>query len=139
MFTKQILALAAVALAASSAMAQGVSDNSAPLTRAQVRQSVIAARDAGQLLPAGNSAEYPQASVATGSTVSRAAVRAATLRARANGELRDAGEHGDEPYDTAAAASSDLTRAQVVAQVLSASKAGQLIPAGDNIGERVMS
>jgi len=136
MIAKQILAISALALAASAAMADGSTDTTTPLTRAEVRQQVLAARAAGELLPAGDSADYPLPVKEAKSTLTRTSVRVATLDARANGELRDAGEHGDEPYDAVASAPSNLTRAQVVADVLRARKAGELIPAGDNIDER---
>jgi hypothetical protein len=136
MIAKQILAISVLALAASAAMADGSTDTTTPLTRAEVRQQVLAARAAGELLPAGDSADYPLPAKETKSTLTRTEVRVATLDARANGELRDAGEHGDEPYEAIASAPSDLTRAQVVAEVLQARKDGELIPAGDNIDER---
>lgn len=98
MQVKQWMALGAVAFAAGTVMAAET-----PLTRAQVAQSVIASRAAGQLRPTGDAADYQPSVSVVASTVTRdqvrretlaarAAVKAETLRARADGELVPAGE-----------------------------------------------
>jgi hypothetical protein len=134
MQVKQIFAISALALAASASMAAG---NDAPLTRAQVEQSVIAARAAGELTPAGE-AEYPITPMETKSTLSRSEVKDETLQARAAGELRDAGEALDEPYNYQQTPST-VSRADVKAATIRARNAGQLIPAGEDVDERGQS
>jgi hypothetical protein len=126
---KQLLVLSTLSVAAAAALA----DTTAPLTRAEVRQSVLAARAAGQLIPAGQAEDFPAATRAAPSTLTRAEVRADVLAARADGQLLPAGEGADEPqFKSDAAAPSQLARAEVKAEVLAARKAGELIPAGEN-------
>lgn len=107
----------------------------APLTRAEVRQSVLDARESGTLVPAGNRslADYGPAQTGTAQR-SRAEVRQEVLEARANGTLRAAGDFGYEgaaPYGQTFAGSSVLTRSEVRSQVLKARAQGALVPAGD--------
>jgi hypothetical protein len=135
MQVKQIFAISALALAASASMAAGPANNDAPLTRAQVERSVIAARAAGELTPAGE-AEYPLTPMEAKSTLSRSEVKGETLQARATGELRDAGEAVDEP-DNYQQTPSTVSRADVKAATIRARNAGQLIPAGEDVDERV--
>ena len=126
---KQILVLSTLSVAAVAALA----DTTAPLTRAEVRQSVLTARAAGQLIPAGEGEARLSAISAAPSTLTRADVRADVLVARADGELCPAGEGGDEPqFKSNLAATPQLARADVKAEVLAARKAGELIPAGEN-------
>src|ERR1700742_2151695 len=92
---KQVIALGVFAVAAGSVLAaeptSNSTDSSAPLTRAEVKQSVLAARAAGDLIPAGEGFDYP-APVQSHSSVSRSELRHEVLQARADGSLRHAGE-----------------------------------------------
>ena len=128
MNVKQILGLTALALAAGSALAQDGS-----VTRAEVRQEVLAARAAHTLIPAGEgiTPEYPR--VGRASDVSRAQVRQEVLQARAAGQLEPAGEGSleDGVYARAVAAPSTLARSEVKEQVLEARANGELVPAGE--------
>jgi hypothetical protein len=124
---KQVFILSTLSLAALTSFA----DSTAPLTRAEVRQSVLDARASGQLIPAGQ-AEVPFAVQGPKSTLTRAAVKADIVEARADGELLPAGQGPDEFNDRAhPAVASNLTRAEVKSEVLAASKAGDLTPAGE--------
>jgi len=126
----QLFAASALALAATVALAGSPSDTGSSLTRAEVRQSVIAARNAGELIPAGEGA-YAQPQPSKPSTLTRSAVREEVRVARAAGELIPAGE-GDDAFfaRTAPLTFSGLTRAEVNAATLRARDAGELIPAG---------
>ncbi|HEY4957249.1 MAG TPA: hypothetical protein VII31_05490 [Caldimonas sp.] len=106
MKVKQVFALAALALAAGTVLAD--ESPHAPLTRAQVVQ----AAGQGELAP--QVARAPRAS----STVSRAQVKAGVLLARANHEL----VHGGATYQPTITnvPRSNLSRAQVEADVLAA-------------------
>jgi len=133
---KKILSLSLIALASSAAMADGgdtgVSNDNGPLTRAEVRQSVLAARAAGELLPAGEAADYPREQVSAPSTLTRSEVRHEVIEARAAGELIPAGDASDENVDRAELSErSSLTRADVKTATLRARDAGELLPAGD--------
>jgi hypothetical protein len=131
MNVKQLLALTTLAIAAGTALAQ---DNS--LTRADVRQQVLAARAAGTLIPAGEGIApgYPT-SGDRASTLSRSQVKAGVLQARASGELQPAGEGTPEnrAYAQAVSTPSTLARADVKADVLEARANGELIPAGEGV------
>jgi Domain of unknown function (DUF4148) len=132
---KQIIALSALAIAAGSVFA-AEADTSAPLTRAEVRQAVIDARAAGELVPAGQASDYPPAAAPSRSDVSRGELRQEVLQARADGSLRHAGEFTPEEqaaYVNRHAAPSTLTRAEVKSEVLQARAAGELMPAGEGI------
>ena|ERR1700754_1136751 len=136
MNVKQILSVSLIALASSAAMADGgdigVSNDNPPVTRSQVRQSVLAARAAGELLPAGDAADYPREQVSAPSTLTRSEVRHEVIEARAAGELIPAGDAIDESVDRAElSARSSLTRADVKTATLRARDAGELLPAGD--------
>jgi hypothetical protein len=137
MKVKQLFTLTALALAGSVVFADQAP--TAPLTRAAVVQSVLAARADGTLIPAGEDAEgswYSQADAAR-STLTRAQVQAEVRQARADGTLLPAGEAADESLlagaadRTAAGTPSTLTRAEVKAEVLQARAEGELIPAGE--------
>lgn len=133
MQVKQLFALSALALAASAALADQAA--AGPLTRAEVEQSVLAARAAGTLIPAGEG-DYPESTPIDGvpSSRTRAQARAEVLQARAEGTLRHAGEEDPEElmaYDQKHPSTSLLTRAQVKAEVLQARAEGELTPAGE--------
>ena len=134
-----ILALGILTIAAGSAMADQTASTSRPVTRAEVHQSVIAARDAGQLRPAGENGDNWVPRVDTHSTVSRSEVKHDVVVARSAGLLIPAGEAGDERIALAAeraAFNGDvrITRAEVKAETLRARAAGELVPAGDAYG-----
>jgi len=136
---RQSLALTTLAIAAGSALAGEPPDSSSPLTRAEVRQSVIAARNAGELLPAGDAAEYPRPQHTAPSTLTRSEVRKKVIEARDAGELIPAGEGDDEFFARSAPLTfSGLTRADERSAVLRARDAGELIPAGD-LGVRALA
>jgi hypothetical protein len=131
---KQLATLAALTLAGSAVLADEAPG--APLTRAQVAQSVLAARAAGALAPAGPGYDGPPARTAPGtaSQLTRAEKNAEVLRARATGTLAHAGSVAPEEemaYAQAHPSTSILTRAQVKAQVLQARAHDQLVPAGE--------
>ncbi len=128
MHTKQLIALSALAFAASAVMA-------APLTRADVEQSVISARAAHQLRPAGDAADYT-APLQSKSSLTRAQVERDVTVARAAGQLQPAGEAGDEPYAWLATdTGTRVSRASVKAETLRARANGELIPAGEGAEE----
>jgi hypothetical protein len=94
MQVKQLIALSALAVAASAALADDPTPEPkltvSTLTRAEVKGDVLQARARGELLAAGE--EELVAAAPVRSTLSRAAVKAEVLQARANGELIPAGE-----------------------------------------------
>lgn len=131
MQAKQWFAISAIALATSAALADQP-DSSAPLTRAEVRQSVLAARAAGDLVPAGEAEDYPHAQTSTPSTLTRSQVREEVIEARAAGQLIPAGEGDDEFFARSEPnIASSLTRADVKTATRQARDAGELIPAGE--------
>ncbi len=94
MNAKQLISLAALAIAAGSALADDITpDHSATAvssrTRASVKAEVLQARAAGELLSAG---DEDFGATAPRSTLARATVKADVLAARANDELMPAGE-----------------------------------------------
>ncbi|CAN5801953.1 hypothetical protein BH11PSE8_BH11PSE8_10410 [soil metagenome] len=126
MQTKHLIALSALAFATSAAMA-------APLTRADLEQSVVAARASHQLRPAGDAADYTAPLQATSSTT-RAQVESEVSVARAAGQLQPAGEAGDEPYAWIATdTGTRVSRASVKAETLRARANGELVPAGEGV------
>ena len=134
MQAKQIFSLAVLALAGSAALAAEAPD--APLTRTEVAQSVLAARAAGRLTPAGPGYDGPPARTAAGtsSQLTRAGVKDEVLQARAAGTLPHAGSVAPEEemaYAQAHPSTSIVTRAQVKAEVLQARAQDQLVPAGE--------
>jgi hypothetical protein len=136
---RQTLALTTLFLAASAALAGQATDNNKPLTRAEVRQSVIEARNDGELLPAGDAAEYPRPQATTPSTLTRSEVRHEVLKARADDELIPAGEGDDEFFERSEPMSvSVLSRADVERATLKARNAGELLPAGQ-LDERAVA
>jgi len=134
MHTKSIVSLAALIAVAGSAFAADLPSSSAPLTREQVRQSVIAARAAGQLQPAGEAYDGPAPNdkAALHSQLTRAEVRHEVEVARAEGQLAPAGEGGDNVYTLPQPATSTVSRATVKAETLQARADGELIPAGED-------
>jgi hypothetical protein len=77
------LAIAVFALSSGAAFADGTSSN---LTRADVAQSVLAARAAGQLRPAGEADRNWLVDTSTASAVSRDEVKQGVVAARAAGQ-----------------------------------------------------
>ena len=134
MKARQLFTLAALALAGSAVLAGEAPG--APLSRAEVAQSVLAARAAGGLAPAGPGYDGPPARTAAGmsSQLTRAEMNAEVLHARAAGTLPHAGSVAPEEekaYAQAHPSTSILTRAQVNAEVLQARAHDQLVPAGE--------
>jgi hypothetical protein len=129
MNVKQLFVLGVMASATAAAFAQ---QSDAPLTRAEVAQSVRDARANGTLTPAGEGFA-PGYRGAGPSNTTRAAVRAETRQARAAGDLVPAGSAApsDKIYARAASAPSSVTRAEMKEQVLEARADGMLIPAGE--------
>ena len=131
MKVNQWFVVTAFTIAAGAALA-GQPDGNASLTRAEVRQSVLAARAAGELLPAGDAEDYLQDHVSAPSTLTRSEVRHEVIEARAAGQLIPAGPAEDEAIDRAElSARSSLSRADVTMATLHARDAGELLPAGD--------
>jgi len=134
MKARQLLTLAALSLTAGAVLADEAPG--APLSRAQVVQSVLAARAAGTLSAAGPSYDGPPARAASGtpSELTRAERKAAVAQARAAGTLSHAGSVAPEEemaYAQAHPSRSTLTRAEVKAEVLQARANDQLVPAGE--------
>ena len=131
MTIKQLSTLAVLALAAGAAFAQpapGAFDG-----RAEVIQSVLAARAAGALVPAGEGVGPGHGLLRAGrSSLTRAQVKAEVLLARAHGDLIPAGQISQSyaAYRGELGAVSNLARAQVKADVLQARAEGALVPAG---------
>jgi Domain of unknown function (DUF4148) len=134
MKTQHVIAVAILAISG-SAFADQPNDPSRPLTRAEVRQSVLAARASGQLLLAGEATVYPAPEPSVPSTFTRREARAEVLQARAAGELIPAGERDDAFFARSQEDThSDVTRAEVKAETLEARDEGKLIPAGNLVG-----
>jgi hypothetical protein len=133
MRAKQLFTFATLALAASAVFADEAPG--APLTRAEVARSVLAARAAGALAPAGSAYDGPPARTAPStSSLTRSDMKADVLQARAGGTLRHAGDVGPEevtPVRQALSVASTVTRAEVKAEVLQARASGELTPAGE--------
>jgi hypothetical protein len=127
---RHVLIVTALASAATTAFAQQAIDSAAPLTRAEVRQSVLAARAAGRLTPPGEGAEYSVGQPVGVSTLARSEVRREVLQARADGALIPAGQGEDEFLAHTPSTSSDTTRADVKLATLQALRDGQLVPPG---------
>jgi hypothetical protein len=136
MRVNQVFAISALALAAGAAFADEAPG--APLTRAEVVQSVREARADGTLRHAGDTAPEEatpyKKEVAARSTLTRTQEKSDVLQARADGTLIAAGPAS--PVDDLRAAhaprvTSDVTRAEVKAEVLEARAEGTLIPAGE--------
>jgi len=103
------------------------------VSRASVKASVVSARAAHQLIPAGDAADFYVTKNASTSTLTRAEVKQEVRQARLDGLLQPAGEA--ESYTVAHGPLTwDHSRAEVKADVLEARARGELIPAGE--GER---
>jgi len=115
-------AFAASAFALIGALSS-VSVQAQDLTRAQVRDSVVAAQKAGSLGSVGDQWGFgPQSTAA--STVSRAEVRATTRRALASGEVE--AQLGDSYGYRIQATNGQLSRAEVRADTVRAIKSGEV-------------
>jgi hypothetical protein len=129
MQVKQVFVIGAMALATGAAFAQAASN--VPLSRAQVAESVLDARAAGTLTPAGEGMT-PGYGGAGPSQTTRAAVDAQVLQARASGDLVPAAINSPSVkfYNQLIAAPSTTTRDHVRDEVSEARFNGTLIPAG---------
>lgn len=125
MKTKNILAVALLTAATGAAFAQS------GLDRAQVRNDVLAARAAGQLVPAGEGSLALYDNATSQPSRSIADVRAEVAQARRTGQLVPAGQG---PIENRPAVASDTTRLAVKRDVLRARADGDLIPAGEGVG-----
>jgi hypothetical protein len=141
----QLFALAAIALSCGAVSAQQASVTPAtPLTRAQVRQSVLEARLAGRLAHTGSVAPEEEMKAArahpSSSTLTRAEQGDSVRQARAAGRLAHAGSVAPEEEMMLARAhpsTSTLSRAEVKSEVIEARANGTLIPAGEGGYARV--
>jgi hypothetical protein len=128
---KQVLSLSVLALAASAALA-----GEGPLTRAEVRAEVVAARADGTLMPAGEGAE-PGYVTSTAPSVARAQVKSEahqvyTDKARSIPEFESAGNNTQAiAFARQAAAPSTITRSEAREATLAARWHGELMPAGE--------
>jgi hypothetical protein len=114
MKVKQLFALTALALAGSAVLADQAPG--APLTRAEVVQSVLDARAAGTL-DRSEVSEFPEAATAgTPSTVTRAQVQADTQQALAAGTL-DRSDVSEFPEAAMAGLPSTVSRSEVLADL----------------------
>lgn len=136
MKVKQLLALTALTFAAGAVLADEAPGT--PLSRDEVRQSVLDARANGTLRHAGETGPEEmtpyKAQLATPSTITRRQENASVLQARAAGALAHAGSVAPEEemeFAQAHPSTSTLTRAEVKAEVLEARANGTLIPAGE--------
>ena len=136
MKVKQLFALTALTLAAGAVLADEAPGT--PLSRDEVRQSVLDARANGTLRHAGDTAPEEttpyKAQLATPSTVTRGQEQASVLQARSAGALAHTGSvapEEDMKYAQAHPSTSTVTRADVKEEVLEARANGTLIPAGE--------
>jgi len=132
MQAKSLFVLSALVLAAGSVLADTTPNSNQPLTRAEVRQSVVDARANGELRPVGEAGdEVWTPAEAPRSTLTRAEVVQQIVAARAAGELSPVGEQGDAFFSAGVQPSGPgKSRAQVVAETRQARDAGLLEPAG---------
>jgi hypothetical protein len=128
---KQVISLSALALAAGAAFA-----DQGPLTRAEVRNEVLAARADGTLLPAGQAEASAVAAPAT-STLARAQVKSEARQVYAAKrqsihEFEVAGNNSQAlDYARAMKAPSSISRAEEKAVTLAARSQGELMGAGE--------
>lgn len=134
MKAKKIFTIVALALAAGGTFAQ----QAGPVTRAQVKQQVLAARADGTLRHAGEAGPEEmtpyKAQVEAPSTLTSAERKGAVLHARAAHQLAHAGAAAPEEemaYAQAHPSTSTVTRAEVRQEVRAARANGTLIPAGE--------
>jgi len=130
MNAKTTLLMSALVLATASAWAGESAASGSPLTRTEVRQSLLAAQAAGQLIPAGEG-EVRFEPVPTRSNLSRKDVEREVIAAERAGQLLPAGEGELRHPGDAATGGVTLSRAQVKAETLRALAAGEVIPAGE--------
>jgi hypothetical protein len=133
MKANQIVTITALVLVAGGAFAQ----EAAPVSRADVKQQVLAARANGTLRHAGEAGPEEmtpyRAEVEAPATLTRAEGKNGVLQARAAHQLAHAGAVAPEEemrYAQAHPSTSTLTRFEVKQQVLEARANGTLIPAG---------
>ena len=128
---KQVLALSALTLAAGAALA-----DETPLSRAQVRDDLVAARAAGTLFPAGQGTPSGYTTSAA-PTVSRAQVKAEAgevyaAKQRSIPAFESAGNNtGALDYARQSTAPSALTRIERKEATLAARSRGELMRAGE--------
>jgi len=128
---KQVLSLSALALAASAALA-----DEGPLTRAEARNEVLAARTAGTIMPAGEGAQ-PGYVTSAPSTVARSQIRSEArqvyaTKARSIAQFEAAGNNSQAlDYARQSAAPSTITRSEEKAATLAARSHGELMGAGE--------
>ena len=137
MNAKTTLLISALVLAAGSAWADESAASAPPLTRAQVRQSVLAAEAAGELIPAGEG-EIRVAPARERSTLTRQDVEREVIAAAHVGQLIPAGEGEVRQPVEAVKGAVTLSRAQVRAETLRAVAAGEIIPAGEGGNDHEM-
>jgi hypothetical protein len=128
---KQVISLSALALAAGAALA-----DEGPLTRAEVRNDVLAARAAGTLMPAGQGAEpgYVSSgpSIVARSQIKLEARQVYATKARSIHEFESAGNNLQAlDYARQAAAPSTITRTEMKSATLAARSQGELMGAGE--------
>jgi Domain of unknown function (DUF4148) len=128
---KQALTLSALALAAGAALADEVT-----LTRAEVRDDVIAARTAGALLPAGEGT-LPSYVTSAAPTASRSQIKSEAsqvyaAKQRSIAAFESAGNNvGALDYARQSTAPSTLTRTERKEATLAARSRGELMQAGE--------
>lgn len=130
MNAKSLVVISALAIAAGTASADDSSVRSSQLSRAEVKQSVLTARAAGLLVPAGEGeVRLPQHEAQ--STLNRADVKRDVLVAQRTGQLTPAGEGQVREPANAYDSGVQLARSDVKAETRRAQAAGELIPAGE--------
>jgi hypothetical protein len=128
---KQVITLSAIALAAGAALA-----DEGPLTRAEVKNEVLAARAAGTLQPAGEGNAVVNVTAGP-SSIERTQVKAQArqvyaTKAHAIHEFEVAGNNSQAlDYARAMAAPSTTTRTEVKAVTVAARSQGELMGAGE--------
>jgi hypothetical protein len=129
LFTATAVLAAVAALYATPSYAQS---ESAPLSRADVAAQTRAARDAGQLIPAGEGSPTDY-QLAVHSDKTRAERKAETLAARSKGELAPGGLglYKSNMSQQTAVAHSTKTRAERKAETQELAAQHKLMPAGE--------
>ena len=127
---RQTFAIRRLGMAAAMVFSAGIVQicaaqvDAAPLTRKEVKAETRAARDAGELMPAGEQSARQKPFV---SSKTRAQRKSETLSAERAGKLLPAGE-GEKSIEPV---HSNKTRRERKAETLAAAKAGQLMPPGE--------
>ena len=129
LFTATAVVAVVAALYAAPTYAQS---ESAPLSRADVVEQTLAAREAGQLMPAGEGSPTDN-QFAVHSDKTRAERKAETLAARSKGEFAPGGLglYKSNMSQQTAVAGSTKTRAERKAETQQAAARHQLMPAGE--------